>query len=158
MEDLSKSVFFDARSLAFVRRLLINVGQGASPISGDEVKLKERAEEVRALDRSLENGLISLLTRAKNFVTVNDALFFLLTAQKRSLLQDAEEVLTWAITEERTLTREALIGVLKGAIADGTPMAWGVMLLGEDEADRYAPPAEEFNKSSIDLNKLRDFK
>lgn len=157
-ERLETNTFFDSHLLTLLRVLLY--GGTPRPLSGAEQEIVRHGEEVRALHSSLDQGLLALLEEAKDFVMVQDAVYFLLLAQRKSpeALAFAAEVLEIVYREHRHLERPALKKLLE--VAGTMPSGWAIGLYGEDGEARYQEEGDPLSPrpaSSLDLDRLRDF-
>jgi hypothetical protein len=151
MADLSKDTFFDKRLVSFIQGILFFHSMTA--ISGAERIFMEKAADLRQLDKDLEVPLVNLLRDMQNYAPLQEVLFFLLAARELGQTQGAYEALEAVMSEGRVVSGEDLDEIL--AQSAEMPMAWAVALLGKEES-RNTPP--RVSTSSIDLNKLRNFR
>lgn len=156
MDDLNNALFFDGRTISFMRNLLWRGPRGVSVMTALEKKLLENYEELRALDGELNGGLLSLLESTKEYVAIPDLIPFLLEARRLDLLDDAQTTLRIAVEDKRQFTAEQLASLL--GEAEFTPMFWNIYVFGDAvEENRYERDERRLNRPSIDIDRLREF-
>lgn len=155
MESLNNSTFFDDRTISFLRKLFNSNGKVA-PLSGNEQKFLDRSDELFAMNEHFDGRLVTNLSKYKNYAPVVDAVFFLLEAQKRDILDQADGILQMAVREEQVLTSAELGESLEEV--ESMTADWIVNLFGNGTGDRHAKKGPTGPSSSLNLDAMRNFK
>lgn len=155
MENLNNSVFFDGRTITFLRRLF-NTNEKISPFSANEQKMLDRRDELVQMNEALDYRLITKLSEYKDYAPVVDAIFFLLEAQKRGILDQADEILQMAVRERQVLTSAELSESLEEV--ESMSADWIVNLFGAGSEARHAKRGPVMPSSSLNLEAMRNFK
>lgn len=156
MDDLKNSPFFDRRIIPLLDSI-INPFRGKkwTPINAQEKLLLRNKELIRSVDKEITGGLLKLMNDVKYYAPVQDAVIFLLATNSRGRLSEGIEALEAVVEERRLVDARMLKKILK--LGEEIPLPFAVSLVGDDGEKRYTE-AVHTSASSIDLNKLRDFK
>lgn len=151
-EDLNRSPLLDRNLITLVQKIIW--GQKPSVISNADKQFVENAEAIHSLNKLTSKGLIAFLQSIQNYVSLSEALSFLVSTQKLGRGEEGIDALEVVRYDEKLVTKDMLDEIL--IMGDSMPFGWAVPIVAENGDLRHAP--KPVSTSSLDFSKLRDFK
>lgn len=111
------------------------------PMSGTEMKILEKIDTFKAIDKELPNGLYTLLNSVKNYITPFAALKILLYWHEKGDLNVGYEILYFSARDERAFSEEEIKQLIK--ILNDDPrlnIAWLMTIFANPEVAVEEPP------------------
>ena len=153
MDDLNSSPLFDDRHMKFLRGIL--TGRPLSPISATEQKFLARTPLVKQVNEELDRMLLQKMESWKKFISVQEAVAFLIKALRRKQLDDAVFILDTAVQETRSAKFKDLLTILDEA--KNMPASWALSVYAEEIDNRHQPAKTE-NLSGLNLEAMKNFR
>lgn len=153
--NLNNSEFFEHRLMNLIQKITTN--QDVRPINGFEMEILKNKSSIQKINEEYNYSLYRSLKEYSKFINIKHAVIFLLQAEREDKTLNAKDIMDWSVTEQSTMDLNQLQTSLKNY--DNMPTSFLPSLYGDYNEDGRDRDNHNIVKgSSIDLNRLREFK